>query len=133
MSDRALYFAWADMRRRCNNPSCRSYKNYGARGIAVCPKWDDYKKFVSDMGPHPGKGWSIDRIDNNGDYEPGNVRWATQIMQHRNTRRTKLDQSTVDNIRALYKRGSYRHVDLASIFGVSVSHVTRIINREYWP
>jgi hypothetical protein len=81
------------MRARCNNPRNISYRRYGGRGIAVCERWDDFRLFLVDMGERP-KGmnrkralYSIDRVDNDGDYEPGNCRWATQKEQVANSSR----------------------------------------------
>ena len=69
---------------RCNNPKSIGFKNYGGRGIKF--KFTDFQTFLQEVGPHPGKNYSLDRINNNGDYEPGNVRWATREMQVANRR-----------------------------------------------
>jgi hypothetical protein len=68
------------MHQRCTDPDSVSYKWYGARGISVCPEWSDFERFIADMGPSP-PGYSIDRINNDGNYEPGNCRWATPHEQ----------------------------------------------------
>lgn len=81
-----LYHAWQTMRARCNNPTCKAYRLYGARGIRVCERWESFDAFASDMG-EPPFGLSLDRIDNDGHYEPGNCRWATHREQMLNTRR----------------------------------------------
>ena len=84
-----LYSVWQGMKGRCNNPSNKHYYNYGGRGIKVCDAWlNDFKKFVEDMGEKPN-GYSIDRINNNGDYTPGNCKWSTKKEQQRNRRVTK--------------------------------------------
>lgn len=77
------YMTWASMHNRCRNQKYHYYHRYGGRGITVCERWNDFENFLSDMGEKP-VGTSIDRINNNGNYEPGNCRWATQSEQRRN-------------------------------------------------
>jgi hypothetical protein len=83
----AEYGIWSAMKRRCYNTHCQDYPSYGGRGIKVCEAWLKFENFYADMGPRPSSAHSIDRLDNNGDYEPGNCRWSTPIAQARNTRR----------------------------------------------
>jgi len=83
------YISWAGMKRRCYNPRRDGYEYYGGRGIAVCSQWRySFNQFYADMGPRP-EGTSLDRIDNDGNYEPNNCQWATASMQSKNRRRKK--------------------------------------------
>ena len=80
------YNAWDGMKQRCLNPNTVGYAGYGGRGITVCPRWLAFDNFLADMGckPEPKSLYSLDRIDNNGNYEPGNCRWATNSQQKKN-------------------------------------------------
>lgn len=81
----AEYNLWQNMRQRCGNPKHSHYHRYGGRGIRVCDEWQNsFSSFISHIGPRPSAQHSIDRIDNDGNYEPGNVRWATRKAQTRN-------------------------------------------------
>lgn len=96
MANTPEYGAWCQMKHRCTNPKSQAWHNYGGRGITVCDEWQkSFTAFFEHIGARPGRGWSVDRIDNNGNYEPGNVRWATAKMQANNSRNKKcLNSST---------------------------------------
>lgn len=95
-----LYRTWSGIRTRCLNPRSQHYKNYGGRGITIDDRWqgaNGFANFAADMGPKPGPGYSIDRKDNDGNYEPDNCRWATGTEQSNNQRsnvRVTIDGET---------------------------------------
>ena len=80
-----IWNCWKNMLQRCYNPKNPCYKNYGGRGIIVCDRWKEFVNFLADMGERPA-GMSLDRINNDGNYEPGNCRWATRKQQSQNRR-----------------------------------------------
>jgi hypothetical protein len=87
------YGSWLQMRDRCRNPNHPDYPHYGGRGIKVCKRWHDFGLYLSDVGERP-PGKTLDRIDNDGNYTPGNVRWATQKEQIANRRLSRVRNST---------------------------------------
>jgi hypothetical protein len=133
----ALYRAWTLMRDRCNNPRGPGYTNYGGRGIKVCQRWGSFENFAADMGPHPGQGWSLDRINNNGNYEPSNCRWATRTQQNRNSRRTRLTAENVVDIKRRAVRGRSGHergnmLALAKEYGVCRQTIINAVTGITW-
>ncbi|WP_167440549.1 hypothetical protein [Paraburkholderia fungorum] len=90
LSDTRIHRSWMSMRQRCENPKDRAYHRYGGRGIKVCDRWQIFENFASDMGPMP-EGKTLDRFPNvNGNYEPGNCRWADDKQQARNLRSNRV-------------------------------------------
>lgn len=126
------YRAWVNMKFRCLSPKCEFYDRYGGRGIRVYEPWlTDFEAFFEHVGPRPTPRHSLDRIDNAGHYEPGNVRWATYEEQNRNRRISKLTAEDVVRIRALLGEGLTQK-DIGKMFGVDGSHISRIKTGAYW-
>lgn len=93
VSKKPEFFIWNAMKHRCSNKKCKSYKNYGGRGIKVCDEWiKSFKSFLDHIGPRTDPKLTLDRINNNGNYEPGNVRWATRKQQGQNKRNNKKNK-----------------------------------------
>lgn len=79
-----LYPIWNNMNQRCYNQNCKDWLYYGCKGVIICKRWHTFENFVADIGPRPSPNHSVDRIDNDGNYEPSNCRWATQYEQRHN-------------------------------------------------
>lgn len=137
-SKHPLYITWVNMKLRCYNKNNNRYKNYGGRGIKVCNRWlNSFSDFVYDLGTKPSN-HSIDRINNDGDYEPNNIRWATAKEQCVSRRtalgldngRCKLSRDKVEKIRILFKTGNYSHLDLSLLFSLSSSYICNLVNNK---
>lgn len=125
------YVAWLRMNQRCNCPGHDSYPHYGGRGIAICERWRTFENFLEDMGPKPSPKHSLDRRDVNGNYEPGNCRWATSAEQARNKRTTKLEPHEPAQIRWLLSEG-VKTADVARFYGIGAMTVGKIKRGERW-
>lgn len=125
MSQTYIYKAWTQILQRCTNPNNPAFHNYGGRGIELHKEWrESFVKFSEYLGDQPGAKHSIDRIDNNGNYAPGNVRWATKIEQARNRRSSRL--ITADGV----TRTIAEWIELS---GLAASTVERRLKRGWLP
>lgn len=130
LSKTVEYRIWKGMKDRCYNPNDEEFVNYGGRGIAVCDEWvNDFERFLKDVGPRPSPELTIDRIDNNIGYRPGNVRWATRADQVRNTRRTRIDLDTARLIRSLRVFGPS---EISRHLGVAKQIVKHVLAGRTW-
>lgn len=120
MNQTAEYRAWQQMKERCNNPRKPRFADYGGRGIRVCERWSGqhgFANFIADMGRKPHPDLSIERINNDGNYEPGNCKWATRIEQRNNQRKAKPKKPIV------YQGESKTLSDWAKHFGLTYAIV----------
>lgn len=123
------YTTWREIIRRCFRTSDSAYPCYGGRGITMCERWRySFENFLADMGERP-PGTTIDRIDYDGHYEPGNCRWADSVTQSHNRRATKLSYDLADEMRRLSSLGK-SSASLAAQFGVSRSVVYRVLHKD---
>jgi len=126
--------AWTNMKARCYSVNAPYYKNYGGRGITVCDEWkDDFQSFF-DWSIANGwqKGLTIDRKNNNGNYTPDNCRWTTREKQAQNTRRTKLNEAQVLEIRTSFANGQTGRGELANKYNVSRHQINLILRGKSW-
>jgi len=128
-----LYSIWQHMRGRCCNQKNRDYEYYGGRGITVCDEWD--KSYIAFSLWAKENGYkddlTIDRVDNNGNYEPSNCKWSTKQEQSRNKRNIVLDEKKVKRMRELKKMG-LTPKELAKLFSLKLSTVENVIYNQNW-
>ena len=122
------YKSWISMKSRCNGPNSTNYKYYGGRGITVCERWDSFNNFLADLGPRP-EGMTLDRIDSNGNYEPGNCRWATVTNQNQNRSNTVTQLESIQiywlKVCGLLNR------EISDVTGRDIKTIRIILNRDY--
>jgi len=124
-----LYHIWRHMKERCLNPDHKSYPRYGGRGIKICEQWiNSLQAFAADVGERPGRWASLDRINNDGNYEPGNVRWATRKDQSNNRRSNRI---------VTYQGHKYTVAQLAdkiaAACGIAAEDFADAFNRHLYP
>ena len=129
-----LYSVWKSMKQRVLNPKDKGYKNYGGRGITICPEWtNDYIVFRDwTLSNGYAEGLQINRINNDGNYEPSNCNWITNKENQRNRRDTIINLQIANEIRELEKTGKYLQKELAEKYNLSRSHISKIINNKKW-
>jgi hypothetical protein len=127
--DSSEYNSWCSMKARCNNKNSNRYHNYGGRGITVCDSWmKSFITFYNDMGKKPDPSYQIERINNDGNYEPLNCKWATPAENSQNRSTTILSMEKAKEIRNRYKKGGVSQYKLAEEYGcnrVMIAHVVR--------
>ena len=144
MSKHRLHNIWSKIKRRCTRPNCKAYYRYGGRGIKVCDRWlESFENFIEDMYDKHQEAFAknpkcqIDRIDNDGDYEPDNCRWVSSLENNRNrdNRGLKLRKLTDDQVREIrrkYELGGCTHKSLGLEYGVAWQTTGALINyRSY--
>jgi hypothetical protein len=120
-----VYSAWRSMRSRCRNPNNQDYLNYGSRGITVCERWlESFENFYADMGDPPTKDYSIDRKNSNGNYDPDNCQWATELHQQNNKR---------NNLRFTYEGEAHTLKEWAKLKNLPYSCLQQRITVLKWP
>lgn len=119
----STYIIWGSMIKRCTNPRAKNWGDYGGRGITICDRWRDFRNFLADMGERPSKDHSIDRINNDGNYEPANCRWADRTTQANNKRNNRIVE--FDGLRLTVPQWARR-------FGVSADAIRQRLLAK-WP
>jgi hypothetical protein len=123
MAHTSEYEIWQDMRKRCQNPKHKYYEYYGGKGISVCERWQNFENFYADMGKRPDN-LTIDRIDSNGNYEPGNCKWSTRLEQSRNRKNSKVIE---------YNGQKIPYAEAAKILGLGYAGVMDRVIRGWSP
>ena len=116
------YKVWSGMKQRCYNTNEKCYKNYGGRGIVVCDRWlSSFRNFLLDMGSRPNDTYSIERLDNDGDYSRSNCKWGTSVEQARNKR---------TNRKVTFNGSTMLLVEWSELFGIEITALWKRLNRS---
>lgn len=130
--DKKTFETWNAMKERCLHITNEKYIKYGGRGIIVCDRWlQSYDNFVEDMGVRPSTHHTLDRIDNNGNYEPNNCRWATSAQQARNRSSTVANEYIAGTAKGLYLKG-VKISQISKLLNVSKSTIKGIVYNRTW-
>ena len=128
-----IYNVWRGIKARCDNKKATGYANYGGRGILVCDRWkNSFSLFYRDMGERPSFYHQIDRIDNDGNYEPDNCRWVTAAENGQNRRTNILNWYMVRSIRRIYNLKRFSYKQLAKIYNIKVTNLKHVVCNESW-
>jgi hypothetical protein len=122
--------AFCQAKYRCENPAHEAWEDYGGRGIEF--RFKSFEEFIAHIGARPSADMILDRIDNDGHYEIGNVRWVTYAVSNQNKRSTKLSPAKVVQIREMYAAGGINQIEIARRFGVRDSLVSRVVTKKIW-
>lgn len=132
-SNRREYYIWKQMLDRCFNPRNKRYESYGGRGITVSTEMQTQEGFIAVVGWRPNPELTLERLNNDGSYERGNVMWASTARQGRNKRNVKLTQTDVDEIKkTLLCKTRHTVKELAVKFGITARHVYDIMYGKSW-
>lgn len=127
-----LHIVWQSMRQRCLDSKHKAYKHYGARGIAICAEWNDFKVFYDWAIGKWQQGLELDREDNDGNYEPSNCRFITAKENIRNRGWNKLDMADAVEIRTVYSGGHITQKELGFLFNTSKSNIGNVVRHKTW-
>jgi len=127
------YEIWSGMKKRCYTKTNASYHRYGGRDITVCDEWkNSFLAFYKDMGKRPTPKHQLDRIKNDGNYEPSNCRWVTPAENVQNRSSTKMNWFMVRSLRKLSEKKKFSHSELGLIYKITRSQVGLIVNNKTW-
>jgi hypothetical protein len=127
------YNVWRNIKQRCLNKNNPGYKNYGGRGIKICERWaDSYENFLEDLGRRPSHLHQIDRINNEGDYTPHNVRWVLCRENLRNTRQTRYTEEFIRVWYRLVVDLEWTQEEVSNLFSVPAGRVSECLNGLAW-